>query len=82
MYDFIKRIETATNISVFVNKNSKEILVLKGQVMEVKEEDEVINIDMDSAEITIDKSWGVIIEGNDYIFNGDDDLNLYITILD
>lgn len=82
MQDFIRQIEEANNITVSFSRDSKELIILHGQVMEVNAEDDVISIDMDSAEVTINKNWGVIADGDGFIFTCDDGLNMYVDILD
>ena len=82
MQDFIRQIEEANTIAVSLSRHSKEILIFHGQVKEVNAEDEVIEIDMNSAEITINRNWGIIADGDGFIFTCDDGLNLYVDILD
>ena len=82
MQDFIRQIEEAHSITVSFSKDRKELIILHGKIMEVNAENDVIYIDMDSAEITINKDWGIIADGEGFVFSCDDGLNMYVDILD
>ena len=79
MEDFIAKIENIDSVSVFLTQDRKEIFAFHGEVKEVVADSEIINLDLNQCEITIDRSWGIIQENEgDFIFDCGNGVWLYI----